>query len=431
MRELEFHKNWWLKWYWNHIEPIYRTEGHYGTRQSGKTHNIGRKLIYHSFQEKKFNVVHTRKNYNQIEGSTFKVLKDIVTKYFPDDFTITKEHFSIVNKHTGNWFRGLGMDKPENAKSVEGANIAWMNEASQFTIDDYDYIDTTIRAASDCEISMILDWNPESIEHWLYNEVNTLSKKVNTAFIKSTFWDNYLIDREELHEKLLNIKQRDPDGERKYKVWALGEWGVENNDMVFARDFDRTKHVKSEIEYSYEDDIYLTFDLNYDPTCLVIQKTDYSVKVFREYNIIGYTLPMILDKIVSEYPLKYPQVYIINGDVSGSHSRNISDNTTSYEIIKDKLGLPWDNFHVPTTNPSHLSSRQLTNTAFKNMDVQIHESCKELISDLEQVKVDERGSLDPYKSANPKRSHWLDSLRYHFNFEHFDLPKRIGIQTIK
>lgn len=423
MREIEFHKNWWLKWYWEHIEPIYRTEGHFGTRQSGKTHNIGRKLIYHSFQEKKFNVVHTRKNYNQIEGSTFKVLKDIVTKNFPDDFTITKEHFSIVNKHTGNWFRGLGMDKPENAKSVEGANVAWMNEASQFTIDDYDYIDTTIRAASDCEISMILDWNPESIEHWLYNEVNTLSKKLNTAFIKSTFWDNYLIDRDELHEKLLNIKQRDPDGERKYKVWALGDWGVENNDMVFARDFNRDKHVTSENLYNPNEDIYLSFDLNYDPTCLIIQGWN----VLKEYHIEGYTLPMILGLITAEYPARFPQVYVINGDVSGSHSRNISDNTTSYEIIKDTLSLAWDNFHVPNINPSHLSSRLLCNLALKNMPVTVHESCVGLISDMEQVKVDERGSLDVYKKNNPKRSHWLDSWRYSIHYEHYDLPKKMGL----
>lgn len=427
---IEFHKNWWLKWYWKHIEPIYRTEGHYGTRQSGKTWNIAKKLIYHSYQEKKFNVVHVRKGYNQIEGSTFKMLCDLINANFPQDFTITKGHFTIQNKHTGNWFRGLGMDKPENAKSIEGANVAWMNEASQFNIDDYDYLDTTIRGAKDCEISMILDWNPESIGHWLYSEVQKLSQQPNNVFIKSTFRDNYLIDREALHDKLLTIKERDPNGERKYKVWALGEWGIESNDMVFARDFDRDKHVFDVIALNPNDDIYLTFDLNYDPTCLVIQKTTYSISVLAEYHITGYTLPMILEKIKVEWPVKFPQMYIINGDVSGRHSRNISDNTTSYELLKDALNLPWDSFHVPTTNPSHVSSRVLCNTAFKNIDIKINRKCVEFINDLESVKVDARGSLDPYKRDNPTRSHWLDAFRYHVNYEHFDLPKRLGIDGI-
>lgn len=429
-RIIEFHKNWWLKWYWPHIEKIYRTEGHYGTRQSGKTHQLGRKFIRHSFLPKKFNVVHVRKAYNQIEGSTFKILKDIIEQYFPNDFIITKQHFTIVNKHTGNWFRGLGMDKPENAKSIEGANIAWMNEASQFNIDDYDYLDTTIRGAKDCEISMIMDWNPESKTHWLYNEVTELAKQENNVFIKSTFWDNYLIDREALHQKLLTIKERDPNGERKYKVWALGEWGVEDNDLIFARDFDSEKHTFDVISYNRNEDVYLSFDLNYDPTCLVIQKTTYSIKVLAEYHIKGYTLPMVLELIKMEWPVRLPQVYIINGDVSGRHSRNISDNTTSYEIIKDNLSLPWDNFHVPTVNPSHVSSRLLCNTAFKNIDVLISKKCTGLINDLEQVKVDKRGSLDPYKKDNPDRSHWLDAFRYHVNYEHFDLPKKIGIPEI-
>ncbi len=430
MREIEFHKTWWLKWYWDHIDPIYRVEGHYGTRQSGKTHNIGRKLIYHSFQYKKFNVVHVRKVYKDIEGSTFKILTDIIKKDFLDDFTITKDHMFIQNKHTGNWFRGLGMEAPENAKSIEGANVAWLNEANQFTIDDYDYIDTTIRGATDCDISMILDWNPESQKHWLYKEVQELSKSNENLFIKSTFWDNYIIDRDALHQKLLRIRDRDPDGQRKYKVWGLGEWGIENTDKKFARDFDEIINVVSLNDYNVELDIYLCFDLNYDPYCLVIQFNEKGIYVLKEYHTIGYSLPAIMGEVMADFPINWPQIYIINGDVSGNHSRNISDNTTSYEIIKDALAVSWDNFHIPSVNPSHVSSRQLCNMVFKHGNIRIHESCTELITDLELIEVDERGSLDPYKSKHPERSGWLDALRYHINSEHSDFPKKLGIANI-
>lgn len=163
----EINRNWWLKWYWDFIEPIYEVEAHYGTRQSGKTWNIAKKLIYHSFQPEKFNVLHCRKVYADIEGSTFKILCDVIKKYFPSDFLITKSHFYIENKHTGNWFKAKGMEKSENGKGVEGANIAWLNECNQFNIDDFDYIDTTIRGVDAVKIGIIADWNPEKSNHWL------------------------------------------------------------------------------------------------------------------------------------------------------------------------------------------------------------------------------------------------------------------------
>lgn len=424
----EIDRNWWLKWYWPHIQPIYRTEGHYGTRQSGKTHNIGRKLIYHSFQPKKFNVVHARKNYNQIEGSTFKILKDIAFKHFHHDFTIIKDHFQLINKNTGNWFRGLGMDHPENAKSVEGANIAWMNECSQFTVEDYDYLDTTIRGATECDISMIMDWNPENINHWLYKEVHQADKLPNSIFIKSTFWDNYLIDRESLHSKLLKIKERGAEGERKYKVWALGEWGVEDPDKLFARDYNRDVHFGKTFQELYDPDkeIYLCWDFNIQNTCLAIQSYGERINVLKEYHIKGYDLKMLSDLIRKEFP---DHAYIVNGDASGrAGSALTTGNVSAYQMLKGYLGLGTYNFHVPKSNPSHLNSRLLTNLILKFSEVNISEECVQLDADLMSCEVDERGSLDSYKKKNPERSHHLDPLRYHFHYEHYDKIKLIGLQ---
>ena len=409
----EINRNWWLKWYWDYIEPIYEVEAHYGTRQSGKTWNIGKKLIYHSFQPKKFNVIHSRKVYADIEGSTFKILCDIIYKYFPNDFTITKDHFFIKNKHTGNWFRGLGMDKAEKGKGIEGANIAWLNECNQFNLDDFDYIDTTIRGDISSQIGIFADWNPEKQNHWLYAESSKWAVRPNCKIIKSTFWDNYLIDRNALHEKLLRIKERGKDGERRYKVWALGDWGIEDPSKLFARDFDSTIHV-GETTYDPNELTYLAFDLNYDPTCLVIQ-THNGIQVLREYHEQGQNLPTLLAKVKRDYPNPF---YIVNGDASGNHSRNLTDNSTSYEIIKEILQLSYNEIRVPKANPTHRKSRHVTNLLLIAGQIRIDSSCTELITDLESVEVDDNESIDPYKKAHSKRSHWLDSFRYHLHAEH-------------
>ena len=426
MREIEFNRNWWLKWYWPHIDKIYEIEGHYGTRQSGKTHQIARKLIRHSFSPKKFNVIHCRKEYNKIEGSTFKILKDIVTTYFPNDFTIVKDHFQITNKHTGNWFRGLGMDKPENAKSVEGANIAWLNECNQFDLEDFDYIDTTIRGNIGVDVSIICDWNPQSASHWLKTESGKWENDPNCLLLKSTFWSNYLIDREKLHAKLLKIKERGIDGENLYRVWALGEWGIEDSTKMFIRKFSRDKHVKS-IAHDPSQDLFLSFDLNYDPTCLVIHQGQMGPKVLREYGQKGLTLPYICAQIKKDFN---PLYVFINGDASGHYSRNLTDNSTSYEIIKESFGLSWNQFHVPKSNPTHRRSRLQCNALFDFGDVQIDKSCVNLIADIESALVDERESLDTWKKNNPERSHWLDPFRYHAAIEYEDLIKNIGFEDI-
>lgn len=426
MREIEFNKNWWLKWYWPHIEQIYEIEGHYGTRQSGKTHQIARKLIRHSFLPKQFNVVHCRKQYNKIEGSTFKILKDIVVKYFPNDFIIVKDHFQIINKHTGNWFRGLGMDDAENAKSIEGANIAWMNESNQFTLDDYDFIGTTLRGQIGVEISMILDWNPQSLSSWLKKESDTFSKSPNCKLIFSTFWDNYLIDREALHNRLLKIKERGPQGLALYKVWALGNWGIEDISKMFIRNFSRDKHVK-EFEFDPSIDIHLAWDLNYDPTCLAIQITDNGFRVRKAYHQDGLTLPYVCATAAKEFPSNY---YWINGDASGHFSKNQSDHQSSYEIIKNFFRLSWNQLRVPKANPKHRNSRLQCNAMFDFAEVLIHPDCVELIADIESAIVDDKESLDPWKKENPERSHWLDALRYHINAEHQELIKRIGFEDV-
>ena len=419
-----FERNWWLKWYWPYVDTLYTKEGHYGTRQSAKSHNIARKLIYHSFKPEQFNVIHSRKVYSDIEGSTFTLLTNLIYKHFKNDFIIRKNHFEIINKHTGNWFRGLGMDKAEKGKGVEGANIAWLNEANQFTREDVDYIDTTLRGESGVKISLIMDWNPESINHWLKKEVDDNQDKPDCLYHKSTFWDNYTIDREALHERLLRIKGHGMEGERRYKVWALGDWGIEDIDRTFAYAFDQGKHVvKGPIQVVPQYDLYLSFDFNVTNTCGVYQflknapgqKYYAVISKIKTYRIGD--LRVLCETIKAEYPKAR---FIINGDASGQNkSAFTSDNISAYTAIKAHLQLNDYQIQVAPSNPSHIQSRVITNMVFQMCKVQISDENDLTIEDLKQAQVDRNGSLDPWKTKNPNLSHSLDEFRY-FVFTNFN-----------
>ena len=419
-----FERNWWLKWYWPYVDTLYTKEGHYGTRQSAKSHNIARKLIYHSFKPEQFNVIHSRKVYSDIEGSTFTLLTNLIYKHFKNDFIIRKNHFEIINKHTGNWFRGLGMDKAEKGKGVEGANIAWLNEANQFTREDVDYIDTTLRGESGVKISLIMDWNPESINHWLKKEVDDNIDKPDCLYHKSTFWDNYTIDREALHERLLRIKGHGMEGEKRYKVWALGDWGIEDIDRTFAYAFDQGKHiVKGPIQVVPQYDLYLSFDFNVTNTCGVYQflknapgqKYYAVISKIKTYRIGD--LRVLCETIKAEYPKAR---FIINGDASGQNkSAFTSDNISAYTAIKAHLQLNDYQIQVAPSNPSHIQSRVITNMVFQMCKVQISDENDLTIEDLKQAQVDRNGSLDPWKTKNPNLSHSLDEFRY-FVFTNFN-----------
>jgi hypothetical protein len=412
-----FQRNFWLKWYWPFIEPLYTVEGHFGTRASAKSHNIARKLLYHSFKPYQFNVIHSRKVYGDIEGSTFKLLTDLIYKYFPNDFIIKKDHFFIQNKHTKNWFRGLGMDKPEKAKAVEGANIAWMEEANQFEEADYDFISTTIRGEIGTPVSMILSWNPESQNHWLFSEYQRKKDLANHVFYKSTFYQNYAIDREEFHNRLLRIKSKGKEGERRYKVWAEGEWGIEDMDYRFAYGFNPEIHVKqAKIKAVKELPLYLSFDFNVTNTCGVQQflKNGPGAKYYATINRIRTyrigDLGALCDTILEDFK---GFEFIINGDASGGNRSAFSqDNITAYQFIKKRLRVNDFAIQVPPANPSHIASRAVTNLVLQNCLVQIAEENDLLIEDSKLAVVDRNGSLDPWKNKNPNLGHSFDEWRY-------------------
>jgi PBSX family phage terminase large subunit len=307
---------------------------------------------------------------------------------------------------------------------VEGANIAWLNEANQFTREDVDYIDTTLRGESGVKISLIMDWNPESINHWLKKEVDDNQDKPDCLYHKSTFWDNYTIDREALHERLLRIKGHGMEGERRYKVWALGDWGIEDIDRTFAYAFDVGKHVvKGPIQVVPQYDLYLSFDFNVTNTCGVYQflknapgqKYYAVISKIKTYRIGD--LRVLCETIKAEYPKAR---FIINGDASGQNkSAFTSDNISAYTAIKAHLQLNDYQIQVAPANPSHIQSRVITNMVFQMCKVQISDENDLTIEDLKQAQVDRNGSLDPWKTKNPNLSHSLDEFRY-FVFTNFN-----------
>jgi phage terminase large subunit len=398
-----------------------------GGSGSGKSFGATQVEVMKAFENKE-KTLFVRKVARTLRESCFSLTKTVLSDggfIRGKDYQYNKTDMSFEFS-SGSQFIMAGLDDVDKLKSIAGITRIFIEEFDQLDETDFTQLDLRLRGNHIHNPQITGAFNPVSVSHWLKKRFFDNTDHDTTCIIESNYSDNAFLDQGyiDMLNRLVTLD------ENMHRIYVLNEWGLVDTSKLFVRDYNRRKHVVSTNDYNSELDIYLAFDLNYDPYCLVIQFDENGIYVLREYHEKSFTLPMTVGDAISDYPANWPQVYIVNGDVSGSHSRNITDNTTSYEIIKDALSIGWDNFHVPTTNPSHISSRQLCNLIFKHGNIRIHESCKNLISDIEQVEVNDVGSLDPYKKEHPERSGWLDALRYHINSEHSDFPKKLGIANI-
>lgn len=241
------------------------------------------------------------------------------------------------------------------------------------------------------------------------------------VYIPALITDNPHIP-EEYKENLKFLPDHD------YDVFVRGNWEALRVENPFADHFIPKKHISDDIVFNPDFDIYLAFDFNVTNTCLVFQYSDKWIHCIKEYHVKTWDLQRLCSEIKSDYPESF---IMVNGDASGANQSGLtSGNVSAYDQIKQFLKLTWNQFRVPAANPSHLNSRLTTNIILKNENIKVHSSCKELIKDLQSVKVDAKGSLDPYKKKNPGRSHWLDPFRYHIQAQHYERLKKYGLENI-
>jgi phage terminase large subunit len=383
-----------------------------GGAGSGKSVGVAHSEIRKAF-ESKHRTLWVRKVAATIRNSVYQNILDVLNNSgFSDgvQFSHNKTEMSFAFSG-GSSFISAGLDDENKLKSIAGITRIVIEEADQITFEDFMQLDLRLRGIHLVNPQIVLIFNPTSIHSWIKKRFFD-KEDPQATIIESTYLDNAFLD-ESYKNVLKNLAAHD---ENYHRVYVLNQWGIPDYNKLFAKDFRNT--MVEPVEFSQYLDFFLTFDLNYDPACLVCQNQDNKIVVIEEFHEVGMNLPDVLIRVTEKY--QSHGIIIINGDVSGDHSRNISDNTTSYQIIQQKLSLSWEQFHVPKTNPSHVSSRILCNSLFRRGMVKIHPRCKKLIADLESAEIDDRGSLDPWKKDNPKLSHLLDAFRYHVNAEYYD-----------
>lgn len=115
----------------------------YGGRYSLKSHTVARfLLIMARMQETR--VACFREFQNSISESSHQLLSDLIQKYELKEFKVTDK--SILNSINGSDFIFKGLHRNEQSvKSIEGIDIAWVEEAQTISKSSLDVLTPTVR----------------------------------------------------------------------------------------------------------------------------------------------------------------------------------------------------------------------------------------------------------------------------------------------
>lgn len=115
-----------------------------GGRYSLKSHTVARYCLLEA-RRRKMRTACLRQFQKNISDSSYQLLLDLIDKYGFSDFTWTKD--SIYNTATGSefLFKGLDRNVETTIKSLEGVDLAWIDEAQTITSKSIRILTPTIR----------------------------------------------------------------------------------------------------------------------------------------------------------------------------------------------------------------------------------------------------------------------------------------------
>jgi len=117
----------------------------YGGRYSLKSHTVARYLLIRA-REKKTRVACFREFQSSIAESSHQLLKELIDEFGMTDFDVTDR--SITNKINGSDFLFKGLwNNEQSIKSIEGIDVAWVEEAQTVSKKSIEVLTPTVRKA--------------------------------------------------------------------------------------------------------------------------------------------------------------------------------------------------------------------------------------------------------------------------------------------
>lgn len=186
------------------FDDDWREAGIYGGRFSLKSHTVARFLLI-TARMQKTRVACFREFQNSIAESSHQLLADLIKKYGLKEFRVTDK--GIFNDLNGSDFLFKGLHHNEQSiKSIEGIDIAWVEEAQTISKSSLDVLTPTVRKPGSKIIytyNRLMEDDPVHVRLVLEGRPNTLIINVNYDIAEKYGWIPHVI-KSELEDDKLN-----------------------------------------------------------------------------------------------------------------------------------------------------------------------------------------------------------------------------------
>lgn len=147
-----------------------------GGQGSGKSRALIEELIQSGLDYPEYPMAVYRKTLPALRDSTLHEYRMMV----PDGLGRMQEALLTYTFNNGSFINFRGLDDPNKAKSTNYATIV-LEEADEFSYQDFQFLNGRIRAHGDWPLRIILLLNPVDETHWIYKTFVTNFEAMDTA----------------------------------------------------------------------------------------------------------------------------------------------------------------------------------------------------------------------------------------------------------
>jgi phage terminase large subunit len=361
-----------------------RYKGAHGGRGSGKSHFFGEMLIERSIMEKT-DAVCVREVQKSLKQSVKKLLEGKIEAlnagaYFDvQDAQIKSTHGGLII------FQGLQNHTADSIKSLEGFDIAWVEEAQSVSQRSLDMLRPTLRKPGS---ELWFSWNPSAATDPVDALLRCSEPPPGSVVVEANYMDNPWLP-EELRDEMEYDKRRDPD---KYAHIWLGQYQQNSEARVFKNwrieEFERPEGTIHRLGADW--------GFSVDPSVLI------RCDIQGNNLYVDYEAYQVGCEIVN-----LPELFM---SVPDAEKWPITADSARPETIShmQKNGFP-------KIRPAIKGAKSLEEGVefLKSFDIIVHPRCKHLIDELTLYKYKE----DPLTGAilpilDDKDNHVIDALRY-------------------
>ena len=366
----------------------HRFEVYMGSAGSSKSYFITQKLIVRACREK-IRILVCRRYGTTLRNTCFAQFKEILEKWklLPLYVKVRETDFHIQFPN-GSEIIFTGLDEETKLLSLTNIGTIFIEEAYEVPKPIVEQLNLRLRGRTENQ-QIIMAFNPISKNHWLYDfcEVNPPSSFLYTH---STYKDNPFLSEEYVRE-LEEMKVRNP---ARYKVYGLGEWGVNVDGLVFSNwrvsNFDYTQ-IEGELLIGL--DFGFINDISAIVASIICEETK-QIYVFRTYGARGKT---------------NSELAAIIKDLGFSKSVIIADSAEpkSIEEIKREGVSRIRNSTKGKDSIIHGIQK------LQNYEIIVHPSCGGLIEEFENYTWEKDKNTGTFLNKPiDSYNHYIDALRY-------------------